>query len=100
MKQFKYAELLQRLADVEQHAKNDVKVLRLQILSLEEEVQSLKTALATPRPGRPNTTRSNRSNRANLPNRQPPPNEGSNLPNPDTHTQQSAQPRYHPPPQL
>ena len=96
----KYAELLQRLADVEQRAKNDVKVLRLQILSLEEEVQSLKTALATPRPGRPNTTRSNRSNRANLPNRQPPPNERSNLPNPATHTQQSAQPRHHPPPQL
>ena len=47
----KYAELLQRLADVEQRAKNDVKVLCLQILSLEEEVQSLKTALATPRPG-------------------------------------------------
>ena len=96
----KYAELFQRLADVEQRAKNDVKVLRLQILSLEEEVQSLKTALATPRPGRPNTTRSNRSIRANLPNRQPPPNERSNLPNPATHTQQSAQPRHHPPPQI
>ena len=85
---------------MEQRAKNDVKVLRLQILSLEEEVQSLKTALATPRPGRPNTTRSNRSIRANLPNRQPPPNERSNLPNPATHTQQSAQPRHHPPPQI
>ena len=96
----KYAELLQRLADVEQRAKNDVKVLRLQILSLEEEVQSLKMALATPRPGRPNTTRPTCSNRASLPNRQHPPNERSNLPNPATHTQQSAQPRHHPPPQL
>ena len=104
----KYAELLQWLVDVEQRAKNDVKVLRLQILSLlclqilslEEEVQSLKMALATPRPGRPNTTRPTRSNRASLPNRQRPPNERSNLPNPATHTQQSAQPRHHPPPQL
>ena len=84
---------------MEQRAKDDIKVLRLQILSLEEEVQSLKTALATPRPGRPNTTRSNRSNRANLPNRQPPSNERSNLPNPATHTQQPTQPRHHPPPQ-
>ena len=92
----KYAELLQQLADVEQRAKNDVKVLRLQILSLEEEVQSLKTALATPRPGRPNTTRSTRSNRENRPNRQPPPNVRSNLHDPAINTQQSTQPRHHP----
>ena len=45
----KHAEYLQRLLDVEQRAKNDVKVLRLQILSLEEEVQSLKLALAAQR---------------------------------------------------
>ena len=97
----KYAELLQRLVDVEQCAKNDIKVLPLQILSLEEEVQSLKMALATPRPGCPPTpTHPTRSNRASLPNRQPPPYERSNLPNPATHTQQSAQPRHHPPPQL
>ena len=51
----KYAERLQRLFDVEQCAKNDIKVLPLQILSLEEEVQSLKMALATPRPGCPPT---------------------------------------------
>ena len=96
----KYAELLQRVIDVEQRAKNDVKVLRLQILSLEEEVQSLKMALAAQRPGHPNTTRATHSNRACLPNRQPPPNERFNLPDPATHSQQSTQPRNHPPPQL
>ena len=52
----KHAEFLQRLLDVEQRAKNDVKVLRLQILSLEEEVHSLKLALAAQRPGRTSRT--------------------------------------------
>ena len=64
----KHAEFLHHLLDVEQHAKNDVKVLRLQILFLEEEVQSLKLALAAQRPGctsrtQPHGTRTRRFSR-------------------------------------
>ena len=81
----KHAELLRRLLDVEQRAKNDVKVLRLQILSLEEEVQSLKSALAAQRHGRTSHTQPHRT-RSRRFSRQPPLREGSN------HSDQPPQP--------
>ena len=70
-------EFLQRLLHVEQCTKNDVKVLRLQILSLEEEVQSLKLALAAQRPGRTSTTQPYRTRTRHF-SRQTPLCEGSN----------------------
>ena len=60
---------------VEQRAKNDVKVLWLQILSLEEEVQSLKSALAAQRQGRTSRTQPHRT-RSRCFSRQPPLREG------------------------
>ena len=100
----KHAEFLRRLLDVEQRAKNDVKVLRLQILSLEEEVQSLKSALAAQRPDRTSCTQPHRSRTRHF-SRQPPLREGSNhsdqLPQPPQQaelSQQQAHSQPQPPP--